>query len=51
MSFKLTAKSGNRSACAQSKWKRVPDSRSRERKGSFAKVRFHVRNNKQMLVR
>ena len=45
VSFKLTAKSGNRSACAHSKWKRVPDSRSRERKGSFIKVRFHVMIN------
>ena len=44
VSFKLTVKSGNRSACAQSKWKRVPDSRSRERKGSFTKVIFHVKN-------
>ena len=51
MSFKETVKIGNRSACAQSNEKRVSDSRSRERKEAFAKVRFHVRNNKQMLVR
>ena len=41
----------NRSACAKSKWKRVPDSRGDKRKGSLLKVRFHVRNNMKMLVR
>jgi len=49
VSFKLTTKNGNRRACAQSKWRRVPDSKSREQKGSSAKV-VNVRNNKPMLV-